>query len=293
MPHDPDPLLAFFAEPATVNAPESPQPVTRTESAEPAESAGKPAQSAVTAQDPPGPATALENGDANADLGRRLARAERLLDRSLVEITALKSDLATIVTSLDDIRKLKNRVETSPVHAVPPAARTSRTGPVLTAVVMVAAVALGWGVMSIASGDVLEPPQIESTPEPTSSPAPVGDVAPPRVDLELPPSAAVVAAPAVATLDRKVQPVRDPPARAPARPVAGYVGTLTIDATPAGEVFLNRKSVGRTPVRLENLRAGSHLIWIEREGYRRWTRVVAVVADRISRVSATLDSLSR
>ena len=37
---------------------------------------------------------------------------------------------------------------------------------------------------------------------------------------------------------------------------------------------------------LENLRAGSHLIWIERDGYRRWTRVVQVPADRVTRVSA-------
>ena len=38
----------------------------------------------------------------------------------------------------------------------------------------------------------------------------------------------------------------------------------------------NRKTVGSTPLRVEKLRAGSHLIWIERDGYRRWTRVVAV-----------------
>jgi hypothetical protein len=75
--------------------------------------------------------------------------------------------------------------------------------------------------------------------------------------------------------------------------VVNFVGTLTIDAEPAGEVFVNRRSAGRTPLRLDNLPAGSHLIWIEREGYRRWTRVVAVVADRVSRISASLDPLSR
>ena len=71
------------------------------------------------------------------------------------------------------------------------------------------------------------------------------------------------------------------------------MGTLTIDATPAGEVFINRQAAGRTPLRAENLRAGSHLIWIEREGYRRWTRVVAVPADRVTRVQADLDPLDR
>ena len=79
---------------------------------------------------------------------------------------------------------------------------------------------------------------------------------------------------------------------APAR-TGQYVGTLTIDADPAGEAFVNRRPVGRTPVTVENLRAGSHLIWIERAGYRRWTRVVAVPANRVSRVSTELEPVVR
>jgi hypothetical protein len=71
------------------------------------------------------------------------------------------------------------------------------------------------------------------------------------------------------------------------------MGTLSIDAAPAGNVFINRQPAGRTPLRAENLRAGSHLIWIERDGYRRWTRVVAVAADRVTRVTADLDQLTR
>ncbi len=79
------------------------------------------------------------------------------------------------------------------------------------------------------------------------------------------------------------------PAPAAAKRVT-YVGTLSIDADPDGEVFIDRKPAGRTPLRVPNLRAGSHLIWIERDGYRRWTRVVNVPADRVSRVSADLES---
>ena len=71
------------------------------------------------------------------------------------------------------------------------------------------------------------------------------------------------------------------------------MGTLSIDAARAGEVSIDRQVAGRTPLRAENLRAGSHLIWIEREGYRRWTRVVAVPADRVTRVSAKLEPLVR
>ena len=68
-----------------------------------------------------------------------------------------------------------------------------------------------------------------------------------------------------------------------------YVGTLSIDADPAGEVFVNRQDAGRTPLRLDKLRAGSHLVWIERDGYQRWTRVVQVQADRVTRLSAELE----
>ena len=70
-----------------------------------------------------------------------------------------------------------------------------------------------------------------------------------------------------------------------------YVGTLSVDAVPGGgEVFINRKSVGKTPVRVTGLRAGSHLVWIEREGYRLWTRVVSVPADNVTRVSVALEA---
>ena len=71
-----------------------------------------------------------------------------------------------------------------------------------------------------------------------------------------------------------------------------YVGALSIDSQPGGEVFLNRESAGRTPLRLNNLRAGSHLIWVERDGYRRWTRVVQVPADRVTRLFADLEPIA-
>jgi hypothetical protein len=85
-----------------------------------------------------------------------------------------------------------------------------------------------------------------------------------------------------------VTPVIKPAADAPIR----YVGTLSIDSSPGGQVFVDRKMVGRTPMRVQSLRAGSHLIWIEREGYRRWTRVVQVPADRVSRVSVELEPMA-
>ncbi|HET9705481.1 MAG TPA: PEGA domain-containing protein [Vicinamibacterales bacterium] len=87
-----------------------------------------------------------------------------------------------------------------------------------------------------------------------------------------------------------VTPVRN----SPAPPIAprSYVGSISIDASPGGEVFVDRKSLGPAPVRLDNLRAGSHLVWVERDGYRRWTRVVQVPADRITRVFADLEAIA-
>jgi hypothetical protein len=146
----------------------------------------------------------------------------------------------------------------------------------LAAVALLSFVFLGWGLMAIVSTVLPELAPIESeAAEPAAIPEPAGETVKPPVT-----------APEVATPD-------DAPPRLASRTPTTYFGTLTVDASPAGEVLLNRESVGRTPLRLEKLRAGHHLIWIERDGYRRWTRVVAVAANRISRVSATLDPLSR
>lgn len=222
-----------------------------------------------------------------ADLRHRLELAERLLDRSVNEVVTLKSDLATLVTMVEDIRKRPSR-RTAPLQLLPgqSAARISGVQ-AMTAAVVLAALATGvWGLMTFASDEVSEAPAAESEPaKPVSVPPPLVDSGPQSPIQNAASVSAAASPPAPA-------PPARPPARAAPRP-AGYVGTLTIDANPGGEVFVDRRSVGQTPVSLEKLRAGSHLIWIEREGYRRWTRVVAVTADRISRVSADLDPISR
>jgi hypothetical protein len=69
-----------------------------------------------------------------------------------------------------------------------------------------------------------------------------------------------------------------------------YKGTLSVKTDlPGAKVFVNRKSVGTAPVRVRNLRAGSHLVWVERDGYQRWTRVVTVPAERVTSVSVDLE----
>jgi len=73
-------------------------------------------------------------------------------------------------------------------------------------------------------------------------------------------------------------------------PVEGrqFTGALAIDSEPAAAVFVNQQPVGETPIHLTGLRAGSHLVWIVRDGYERWTRAVLVSADKETRVTATL-----
>jgi len=73
---------------------------------------------------------------------------------------------------------------------------------------------------------------------------------------------------------------------------AQYVGVLDVDSEPTGGVvFVDRQQVGETPLQLTELRAGSHLVRIERDGYDRWTTAVFVVADKQTRVSAKLQAL--
>jgi hypothetical protein len=183
------------------------------------------------------------------------------VDRAAEEIAALKAQVATLVAALEEIKR-------RPCAA--PARSPARLGAAGAAAA--GAAALLWAF----------------APPATRAPLPPSALVPPVAAA----SAVPAEPPRVPLLD-----TRQPPAPAAPEPLGGprrdeprtYVGTLTIDAEPAGEVFINRERAGRTPLRVRNLRAGSHLVWIERDGYRRWTRVVPVPADRVSRVSATLE----
>ena len=257
---EPDPLLAFLEEQERTEVPSVPEVPDLPE-----------VPAATAAADPP------------ADVVRRL---ERQVERTLIEITSLKSDLATLVSAVDDIKKRMSPASegfrgASPVAVegeggrARPRARAVALSPrrrpspraIAAIVMLLIAGAAVWGLVAAATYALAEPVPIESESL--------------RI-IELPPTV------------RADPPDRPGPPGGTERPrVFAYVGTLTVDADPAGDVYLNRKPVGRTPLRLANLRAGSHLIWIEREGYRRFTRVVPVAADRISRITASLAPLSR
>lgn len=248
-PEEPDPLLAFCEE------------HLQTQPAEPVKRA-----------------QVAENEPLTGVLDR-LDRTDRQLERALTDVTALKNDLATLVSAVAEIQKRLSRPHDKPAPVITTRQRKAGSTHTVAAAVMLMALGVaGWGLTSTMTYDAPQTPQLESRP------AQITEL-PQNVEAQ-PPNAS---APAL-TPDITAAPVRA--INSPPR-VVSYVGTLTIDAEPAGDVFVNRKRVGRTPMRLEDLRAGSHLIWIEREGYRRWTRVVAVAADRISRVSVSLEPLSR
>jgi hypothetical protein len=91
--------------------------------------------------------------------------------------------------------------------------------------------------------------------------------------------------PTRAAADRSSRPAPVAPASA-----NQFVGALVVDSRPAGaSVFLDGKPVGTTPLSLNSVNAGSHAIRIERDGYRRWTSAVRVVAGEQNRVTASLE----
>jgi hypothetical protein len=80
-------------------------------------------------------------------------------------------------------------------------------------------------------------------------------------------------------------------APAPAIPLNSrdYLGTLTVESEPAGaRVFINQQFVGQTPVTLSDLRAGSRAVWVQSEGYQRWSAGVLVPADKETRLNVKL-----
>lgn len=216
----------------------------------------------------PQPAAAIEDPpaiDTIAPLRERIDKLERSLDRATREVAALRSQVATLVRVSGDIEKRST-------------ARYRIATAVVAVIFGVALAASLWNrvttdpnpiVIRASAASPVQPP--DAPAQAAAQPAPAPDSPPPAPEVPSPP-------------------VHEETAPAP-KPI-DYVGTVSIDASPGGEVFLNRQDAGHTPLRLVDLKAGAHLIWIERDGYRRWTKVVDVPAGRISRVFADLEPLA-
>jgi PEGA domain len=68
-------------------------------------------------------------------------------------------------------------------------------------------------------------------------------------------------------------------------------GSLTIDSDPQGaHVSFNGRTVGSTPVRLDRVPAGTHLVRIQADGYQVWAWTTRVVANQKNRLTVKLFS---
>ncbi len=92
---------------------------------------------------------------------------------------------------------------------------------------------------------------------------------------------------------RRAERSESPEGPAPAR-TDTFVGTMLVESRPVGaRVFLDGREVGRTPMVLSDVRAGSHVVRLELDGYRTWTTSARVVAGERRRVAASLEEFTR
>jgi hypothetical protein len=91
-------------------------------------------------------------------------------------------------------------------------------------------------------------------------------------------------------LTRVPQPSSPASAPAASATTGQFAGALTVDSRPQGAaVFIDGKLAGATPLRVPAVPAGEHAVRLEREGYRRWTASVRIVASGQNRVTASLE----
>jgi len=204
--------------------------------------------------------------DQPTDVDRRVEQLDATVERLTTEVAALKLELATLVSAL---REDQSPHASRPVVAPRPARKVappSRPSPAPAAiVVLLATTLLSW--------QLIMGPRPEATPS-TGSVSTTSAAADLRPVPPAPPS---------------IDPSTEPPLTPLVKPTI-YKGTLAIAANrPGARVFVNRQEVGVAPVRVRNLKAGAHLVWIERDGFRRWTRVITVPAERVTRVTADLE----
>jgi hypothetical protein len=210
----------------------------------------------------------------------RFERIERTIDSTQQELAQIRSEIATLVGTIEDIKKRASRRSAGTTESAGQQPPRSWVRVVTAAVGVTLGIAAGALLWIQLAGAKTHPVSAAPDQQPLSAPA--DNVTRPDNALADPPAAVPVPAAHVQQSSTQSSSIDH------AQPVS-YVGTLSIDAAPSGDVFINREPAGRTPLRLDKLRAGSHLIWIERDGYQRWTRVVQVQADHVTRLSAELE----
>ncbi len=191
-------------------------------------------------------------------------------ERLTSEVASLKRELATLTGAIRELQ-----YQQAGQRMTLPAQPVAHSRPSMTPaaiVVLIAAGLLSWQVIATPGADRLKAQ--------ANRPAPTAAGANDRQARLTVPTGIATATPT------------EPPMTPLVTPTI-YKGTLTVKADrPGARVFVNRKDVGTAPVRVDNLRAGAHLVWVESDGYRRWTRVVTVPAETVTRVAADLEPLA-
>jgi hypothetical protein len=83
---------------------------------------------------------------------------------------------------------------------------------------------------------------------------------------------------------------RTPAPPRPAMPDTVTGTALSVDSRPGGaRVFIDGKLVGTTPISVPQVGAGAHAIRLERDGYRRWSSSIRMIAGEPNRVTASLE----
>jgi hypothetical protein len=69
-----------------------------------------------------------------------------------------------------------------------------------------------------------------------------------------------------------------------------FVGGLSVESRPTGaRVYIDGKLIGTTPLAVPSIGAGEHAVRLERDGYRRWSSSIRIVANEGNRVTASLE----
>jgi hypothetical protein len=78
-----------------------------------------------------------------------------------------------------------------------------------------------------------------------------------------------------------------------ARPSPGaFTGSIYVDSRPRGaQVSINGKAVGTTPLRIPEVRAGSHVVRLELPDHRIWSTSARVMAGEEARVTGSLERI--